>query len=243
MKSIFQSILLLLLCTSASMAFAQDADDIIKDYLKAVGGADKMAAITTMKMVGETTSPQGTAPMTIIKKAPQKSKMVINVMGSEMIFAYDGATAWSSNPWEGGGAPKKIEGPQAERFTKEEMEDPFLNYAAKGHTVKFLGEEDVNDETHYKVRLTKKGGDEMVYYFNSDNGLPTQMKMLITEGQAKGSIAVTMFSEYKKVGDLMMAHSIETLVDGTSQSNFVVSEMKINEDIPDSEFTFPEEKE
>ena len=243
MKSLFRSLFITLLCASASMIAAQDVDDVIKDYFKAVGGADKMAAITTMKMVGASTSPQGTAPMTMIKKSPQKSKMVINVMGSEMIFAYDGETAWTSNPWQGGGVPKILEGPQAERFTKDEMEDPFLNYADKGHTVKFLGEEDVNDETHYKLRLTKKGGEEMVYYFNADSGLPTQMKMLITEGQAKGSIAVTSFSDYKKVGGLMMAHAIDTSVDGSSQSNFVITEMMINEDIPDTEFAFPEEKE
>jgi len=243
MKSICKSLFVLLLCASASLANGQDADDVIKSYLKAVGGADKMAAITTMKMVGESTSPQGTAPMTMIKKAPHKSKMVINVMGSEMIFAYDGETAWTSNPWQGGGVPKKLEGPQAERFAKDEMEDPFLNYAEKGHSVKLLGEEDVNDQTHFKVRLTKKGGDEMIYYFNADTGLPTQMKMLITDGQAKGSIAVTAFSDYKEVNGLMMAHTIDTSVDGNSQSNFVIKEMMINDDIPDSEFTFPEEKE
>lgn len=242
MKSLFRSLFIVLLCASASMAVAQDAEDIIKDYLKASGGEKEMAAITTIKMVGESTSPRGNAPMTIIKKAPNKNKMLISPMGTDMTMAYDGETAWMINPWAGGAA-KILEGPEAKMVPQDEIENPFVNYVDKGHTVKLLGEEDVNDEAHYKVRLTKKSGDEIIYYFNADTGLPSQMKMLLTEGQAKGSILVTTFEDYKKIDGFMMPFTSDRIIDGVSTGKYVIAEIMINEEIPDSEFTFPEKKE
>ena len=243
MKSLFRSLFIMLLSASASLATAQDADDIIKDYLKASGGADKMAAITTMKMVGQSEGPRGKSGLTMIKKAPNKNKLLINAMGTEMTMAYDGETAWMINPWAGGGAPAKLEGDQAKSIPQDDIQDPFINYADKGHSVKFLGEEDVNDETHYKLRLTKKTGEEMIYYFNADTGLPSQMKMLLTEGQAKGSILVVTMDDYKKVDGFMMPQITDRCVDGNSMGKFVISEIMINKDIPDAEFAFPEEKE
>jgi len=242
MKSLFRLICLLILSGTVSILGAQDVDDIINDYLKASGGAEEMAAITTIKMVGESTSARGTAPLVMMKKAPNKSKMLITAMGSQMTMAYDGKTSWMINPWAGGGAPQKLEGEQAKGISKEDVQDPFINYAEKGHTVKLLGEEDINDETHHKVRLTKKTGEEMIFYFNADTGLPSQMKMLMTEGQAKGSIMVVTYEDYKKVNGLIMPHTIDRLLDGTSMGKCTVTEMEINEDIPDSVFSFPEEK-
>jgi len=241
MKSLFKSLFILFLAGSATLATAQDADDIIKDYLKAVGGADKLSAITSMKMVGKASSPMGDSEMTMIKMAPNKNKMLINAAGTLMTMAYDGDIAWMINPWAGG-APTKLEGDQAKRVPQEEIEDPFLNYSDKGHTVKFLGEEDINDETHNKVRLTKKSGEEMVYYFNADSYLPTQMKMLLTEGQAKGSILVSTFGDYKEVDGVKLPHLSETTIDGNMLSKFVIEEITINLEIADSEFAFPEGK-
>ena len=41
----------------------------------------------------------------------------------------------------------------------------------------------------------------------------------------------------------MMPHSTDRSVDGVSAGKYIIKEFMINEDIPDSEFTFPEEKE
>lgn len=242
MKFTMKFFLLAVAVLLSTSAIAQDADDIVNDYLKASGGADKLAAMTTMTMIGEATGPQGTAPSTRIMKAPNKSKMVINAMGSEMQFAYDGTTAWMVNPWVEGGKPTKLEGDDAKGISEEPFEDLFLNYAEKGHSVKFLGEEDIDDEEHYKVRLTTKDGKEMIYSFHMDTGLPTQMKMLMTEGQAKGSIMVIAFEDYKEVDGITKAHKVTTTIDGNVLRSFVMTELKINEEIDDSVFAFPEEK-
>ena len=240
MKSLLKSTILLTLCLASTAIFAQDADKIIDNYIKAIGGAEKLSAITTMKMIGESEGPRGKSGLTMIQKAPNKNKMLINAMGTEMTMAFDGETAWMINPWAGG-APTKMEGDQAKMIPQDELENPFLNYADKGHTVKLLGEEDVDDETHYKVRLTTKDGKEMVYYFHAESSLPTQMKMLLTEGQAKGSILVVTMSDYKKVGDYTMPHITDRMIDGNSMGKFVISKIEVNEEIADSEFAFPDE--
>jgi len=243
MKSTLKFMLLTAAALFSTTAFAQDADDIVQDYLKALGGADNLSAMTSMKMVGESSSPQGSAPVTIIRQAPNKSKTLVSMMGSEMTFAYDGETAWMINPWVEGGKPTKLEGEQAQGMSEDKFENPFLNYADKGHTVKFLGEEDVNDEEHYKVRLTTKDGKEMIYSFNVETGLPTQMKMLATSGQAKGSIVMVTFEDYKEVDGIMMPHKRTESMDGNVVRTTVTSEITINEAFDDSLFAFPKDEE
>src|SRR5687767_11053919 len=79
---------------------AQTADEILNKYFANTGGVDKWKAVKTMKMEAKVATPQGDLPIVMLAKAPNKSKMTINVQGKEIVQqAYDGQTAWTLNPF------------------------------------------------------------------------------------------------------------------------------------------------
>ncbi|MBT8221342.1 MAG: outer membrane lipoprotein-sorting protein [Bacteroidia bacterium] len=229
----------LLFAFSATLS-AQTADEVIDNYLEAIGGKEKLESLQSMKIVGESASQWGNSSMTVIQKAPNMLKRIINAAGSDMTFAYDGKTAWTINPWQSGGKPQKIEGERAKEFENQEMADPFLDYADKGHSIKLLGTEDVDDKECHKLRLKKSDGSEMIYYFDSETYHPLQMKMLMTEGQAKGSLMVTRFSDYKEIDGYLFAHATEQFIDGNSMFKFTIQSIEVNPDLKNEEFKFPE---
>ena len=231
------------LLMTANMTFGQTADEVVDSYINAIGGKEKLESLESLKITGESTSQWGNSTMTMVQKSPNLLKRVINAAGSDMTFAYDGETAWMSNPWQGGGKPTKLEGEQASEMVNQEMADPFLNYADKGHSIKLLGQEDVDDVECHKLRLKKADGTEMIYYFDANTSLPVQMKMMLTSGRAKGSIMVVKYGEYNETEGYTFAHSTEQILDGNSMSKFVINKVEINPELADDEFSFPENQE
>src|SRR5215475_5702570 len=91
----FLLILGLVLAASAARAQAPSAEDIVAKNLAARGGADKLRAISTMKMTG-TVSAQGMEmPLTVMTKRPNRMLQETTVQGTRMVSAFDGERAWA----------------------------------------------------------------------------------------------------------------------------------------------------
>jgi outer membrane lipoprotein-sorting protein len=229
---------------------AQTVDEIISKYHESIGGLDKLKAHTSVKAIGKAPTPQGDFPFVFYQEKPNKMKVVIDIMGQKMVAqAYDGETAWMLNPFMGETA-QKLPAEQAKSVMNEaELEDPFIDYAAKGHEVSLEGTEDVQGIQCYKVKLTKfKGNAErestQYYYFDKENYIPIMVKTVVKVGDQPGQEVETYFSDYQEVnGGLVMPFTMEVKMAGQVVQSMVFDSIFINVDIPDEEFKFPEEEE
>ena len=79
---------------------AAPADAILDKYLQALGGAQKLAAITGFSAKGSYTGFGETdkTPLEIFAKAPEQRSFIVHTPIGDSITAYDGRIAWSAAP-------------------------------------------------------------------------------------------------------------------------------------------------
>ena len=98
-----------LLTAFASVASAQTVDDIIAKCNAARGGLDKIKAINTIRLTGKmTVGPGFEAPVVMLEKRPNQSKMSFTLQGMTGIQAYDGKVGWAVMPFMGKKDPEQM---------------------------------------------------------------------------------------------------------------------------------------
>jgi len=227
---------------------SQSVDEILSNYYKSIGGLDKLKQHNTTKAYGKTPTPQGDFNFVFYQKKPNKVKIVVDIMGKQLIpQAYDGKTAWMLNPFMGESAQKLPDDMAKQIIDEAELEDPFVDYAAKGHAVSYEGTEEIQGIQCLKIKLIKYKGvtdkESTQYYFlDKASYLPIMVRSTVKMGDQPAQETETYFSDYQEVGNgIMIPFSIETKVSGQVVNNLIFTKVLINEDIPDEEFKFPGE--
>jgi hypothetical protein len=202
----------------ATPLFAQSADDIIARYLKTLGGADKVAAIKTIRRTGKYTGGGGfEAPIAQQNKRPNKVREEFTMQGLTGINAFDGSTGWKIEPWDG----KK----DAEALGEEEMIDiqddadidgPLVNYQQKGNKVEYAGTDSVEGTDTYKLRVTSPNGEVRTYYMDQDSYVPIKvdLKRIVRGAEREYELWP---GDYKQSGGVYFPYSLEI---NTKRSQF-----------------------
>ena len=227
---------------SIATLHGQTADDIIKNYFENTGGYEKWKAMTSQQAT-VTTSLQGMEfSGTVYSKAPNKMKIEVDVMGTKMIQAYDGETAWWLFPMQTGPDPQPMPAEMAESMTEQEFELPFVDYAEKGNTVELMGKEEVEGTETFKMKVTKKNGKVQYYFFDAEYFVPILIRAPIESGPAKGQNAETYLSDYQEVDGLMLPFFTEVKVGGQTAQKITMKDVKINQELDDKMFVMPKKE-
>jgi hypothetical protein len=240
-----KSFLTFLLATAVFVSNAQTADEILAKYFENTGGLSKWKAVKNMKIEAKAPLPQGEFPLVIYKAAPNKSKLVINVQGKEIIqAAYDGQTAWSLNPFAGGTEAVKLDAETAKELSDDEMEDEFIDYKKKGHVVTLEGKEDIEGVSCYKIKLEKNKNNDKddsteIHYFDSENFVPIMSKQYARSGPAKGTEIQVFLSDYQEVDGLTIPFLIDQRMNGQSAFKIVITKITVNDAMDASVFAYP----
>jgi len=238
---------LLSLITAAVMALpasAQTVDEIIAKHIQARGGLEKLKAVKTVRYTGKmTVGPGLEAPAVMEQKRPNSVRLEITVQGLTAVQAYDGKAGWQVMPFGG----KKDPEPMGEDELKEaaeqaDIDGPLVDYKEKGNKVELVGKEPVEGTDAYKLKVTLKSGDLRTIYLDADSYLPIKEESKRTiRGTERESEVV--LGDYKEVGGLMIAHSIEASAKGNPQKQKItIEKVEINPPIDDARFTLPEVK-
>jgi len=220
---------------------AQSADDIINKYLNAVGGSDKIKAISTMKMTGTMDVGGGVQiPFITYFKRPGLMKIEATFQGMTQQIGVDANSGWQINPFMGSKDPEPMDADNFKIMKEQaDFDGELVDYKDKGYTAEFLGLEDFEGTQVNKIKLENKNGDVITYYLDAESNLPLKQsqkfKMSDTEVEAQ-----TIFGDYKNEGGVMMAHSFETSTPGQEGSQkFTFSTVEVNVPVDDAIFKMP----
>lgn len=220
---------------------AQTADEIIAKFIKTTGGAEKMSAVTTLRRTGKFTGGGGfEAGVLQENKRPDKVRQEFQLQGMAGITAYDGHRGWKIEPWEG----KKDAEPLGEEELKSIVDDadfdgPLVNYQAKGNKVEFVGMEPVEGTDAYKLKVTKKNGDVLYYYMDTDYFVPIKID---TQRMVRGEQREyeTSIGDYKEVNGWYLPYSFETNVKGSpNKQKITYDKIEANVPLADARFEPP----
>ncbi len=217
--------------------------ELIESHIAAQGGLEVIRSIESMQMTGETEMPSVgmTMPMTITLMRPSKVHVRVDVaaMGAEVINAYDGETAWETNPMQGG--TRKMAGEQARNMKEMADMDGFLvDYEAKGYAVHYEGEEEIDGSNTKKLRVMRPDSSEIFVFLDAESFLQVKMETEGTNPMTGARVKTeTFLMDYRDVDGMMIAFGIKVLMDGEVFQNITMKEVKMNVEVDDTIFMYP----
>jgi hypothetical protein len=200
-KSNIMKKILLLLVTFISIHFshAQTADDVINKHIAAIGGKEAWAKLNSMIMTGNL-KVQGTdiqMKFTVLNRKGLRQD--ITAMGMSGYTILTPTAGWQFMPFQG----QKQAEPMTADDIKEgqsdlDIEGNLINYKDKGHTVEYLGTDDVDGIDAYKIKETLKSGKVETVYIDPKT---YYIMKVVSKQKANGrEMDVTNeFSNYQKL--------------------------------------------
>jgi hypothetical protein len=220
---------------------AQTAEEIINNYIKTIGGMDKIQAVKTLRRTGKFIGGGGFEAAILEENKRQKMvRQEFSLQGMTGINAYNGQAGWKIEPWQG----KKDPEPLGEEEMKQIIEDsdfdgPLVNYQQKGNKVEYVGMDQVEGTDTYKLKVTLASGDVRYYYMDTDYYVPIKIdtKRMIRGAEREYE---TTLGDYKEVNGWYLPHSVETNLKGSQDKQKVAYEkIEANVPIDDSRFQVP----
>jgi outer membrane lipoprotein-sorting protein len=214
-------------------------DGIVAGNLAAKGGADKLRALTSVKMSGRVKGPAGDNPVVSWAKRPNKMRRENTSDGQTFVLGFDGMTVWAINPLLGPTA-REITGPQADKTRQDagDFDTPLLDYKARGTKVELIGTEAVQGITMHRLRVSLKNGTIQETYLNAATMLESRTVMQLEQGSRKATVTLE-FSNYKEVDGITVPFHIRQLHNGQVVVEITYSEWQFNAAMPDTLFTMP----
>jgi hypothetical protein len=229
---------------AAPAARAITADEIITQHVAALGGADKLKAIRTLKRSGHLLIPGLSIklPWTEVRVRPTSIRQEVTLQGLTQVAAFDGHDAWQVQPFQGRKDPARMSADEAKGLRlAADIDMPLVDYKAKGHTVEYLGLEDVDGTPAHKLRVRLAWGDEVTYWIDPDSWMVIRDLQRQTIRGAE-QVTETDYGEYERVAGVWIAMTEESGPkdsDSSQKQKFVYEKGEANIAVDAATFAFP----
>ncbi|WP_405412329.1 M16 family metallopeptidase [Maribacter sp. Asnod1-A12] len=202
------------------------AYSVIKKYITAIGGKDKLESVNTLAMMAAAEM-QGMKLDLNVKKTSsnqlmQDVQMMGNSVSKQVVNGDKGYMVMQ-------GQRKDLEEKELKSIKKESA--PFTELQLlNDESVVIEGMEMVGDKNTYKLKV----GENKSAFFDAETGLKLQ-EVTITEMQGQQIASTSNFEDYKEVSGILFPFKILQTV-GPQSFEFIVSEIKVNDGVSPTDF-------
>jgi len=231
------------LLTAASSAFAYTADELAARNVAAKGGADKLAALHSLRLTGKVLVNGDTLQLGYLAMVarPDSVRYEATLQGLTLIQSYDGTQGWKVNPFQGRKDPEKMSADDAKELSEDaaDFTGALVDYKAKGYKLDYLGTEDVDGTDAYKLRVTRPNGDITYVFLDPDYFLEIRtINRRIQHGIPRET--VTDYGDYEQVNGVYFAFAQSSGPNGSSDRQKVqFDKAEANAALDGALFRFP----
>ena len=239
-RMITVGLLLTLVALSPLAVQAMDADELIAKNLEASGGLEKVQSVKSVKYTGQFLAQGMEFPVTMIQKRPNKMRIEAEIMGATMIQCYSGEKGWAINPMTGSMDPQPMSGIEEKSFKLQaDMDGPLVDYAKKGYTVEYIGEEDVEGTPTHQLRLDTNDGIVMDVFIDAEYFLVIKISSKVTVDENEFETQ-TYMSDFQEVEGLVIPFATETRSGDAVMNQIMMEKAEYAIEVDDSIFVMPE---
>jgi outer membrane lipoprotein-sorting protein len=230
-------ILLALVAGLTVSAQAQDAKGLLDKMIQAQGGRAALAAVKDSTTSGSLEMVQMgmNGSVTMYQKEPDKIRIDIEIMGMVITQAFDGQKAWMTNPQSG--STEEMPETQAASMRRQALgNDSLLNPEKYGISYVLKPKEKVGDKEYFVLEQTYKDGTKATMYIDPGTYLIYKAKAKTQDMTGADVEGETVFDDYKKEGDLMVAHKMIVYQGGAEFIRMTFTKVVNNSKLEDSFF-------
>ncbi|WP_234735604.1 LolA-like protein [Tellurirhabdus bombi] len=245
MKKTFLIIATALTGFMANTATAQTVDELVDKHVQAMGGADKLNNLKSVK-ISSSMQMMGTdltQNLTIIDQKAFRQDII--VQGMTMVQVIDGNKGWGINPMVDPVNATPTPDEQVKMMTDQlDLKGSLVNYKAKGNTVELVGKENVGTAETYKLKIGKKNNVTEFINLDAKTYLPIRTTT-IANVQGKEFKQETSSSNFQKVDGITFPFAVEVKGDalpGGGPVAVTVTKVEVNPTVDESIFKMPAKK-
>ena len=217
-------------------------DELVAKNVGAKGGADALRALQSIRLNGKMLVNEGQIQLAYAetKKRPDEVRTEATLQGMTAVEAYDGKEGWRISPFQGRKDPEKMSADDVKPLMEDaEIDGPLVNWKEKGSTLEYIGREDVDGTSAYKIKVVRKNGDVNFVYLDPDHFLEIRiLSQRVRHGAQEET--ETDVGDYEKIGGVFIPFSIEAGRKGDpDKQKVVIEKAEANVPVDDSIFHFP----
>ena len=222
---------------------APKADQIFDKYLTAIGGAARVAALTSY--TGEGTyqgwDDQKPSPLQVYAQAPNRRLWLWHSLFGERTMVYDGRDGWITASRSERPVPVEFLSGQELDGTRLEAELTFPTRIKQALTQVRVGfPASINDRDTEVVQGRTPGGTLVTLYFDTETGLLTRL-MRYTDSPVGRIVTQYDYEDYRPVAGVRIPFKwTRTWLDG--RSVFQLTEVQPNVNVPPDRFARPPQR-
>ncbi len=242
MKKIFIIVMVSFVCFVSINLNAQSLEEILSAHTK-VMGYEKLTAIKTITITGESYFVEYTVPFKTIIKNPNKYYNERSYRGRKTMQVYDGEKAWSLSPMSG---VTQIYGQQLTMLKQNaNLGGMLYKWEENGLNISLMDKEVIEEKTLLKLKVENKEGEVSEIYLDAESFMT--IKQVTKRIFKEKIITVTVtYSDYQIVDGIAVAFKTETISDAMAEDGRemgggtkVITSVDFNKEVDDTVFAKP----
>ncbi len=197
---------------------------VFDNYIKAIGGEDKVKAINNVAMKG--TMSAGPQTLNVEMTATNKDQVFFEIGMSGMVMnkmVIDGDTGYNA----GQGQKKDMTPEEVDENLKTSRLFPELKTP---ENLEITGIESTDRGDAYVVKIS----DKVKTFYSVESGLKLK-EVTVQEQMGRTFESTTKYKDYKPVNGVLFPHTMTQSV-GPQNFDITFSEVKVNQDMPETKF-------
>lgn len=148
------------------MLHAQTVDEVINNYMNAIGGKEKLLSIKSVHTVGIANMNGNEITTETWKVQDKLYRSETNFGMGSFAMLVTGDKGWMKSPRGSGNFDPMPDEQVKAMQSMMDCSNPMVDYAAKGNKAELIGKEDVEGTECFKVKVTMKNSNEVNYFID-----------------------------------------------------------------------------
>ncbi len=211
---------------------AQDLNEIVKNHIAAIGGADNWSKLKSMTSE-MTMKAQGAEIKVVVNLIPKKAMRAdIEVMGMNGYQIMTDKEGWSFMPFAGQ-TKAEPSTPDDVKAAQDNLDivDQLITYKDYGKKIDYLGKDDVEGTECHKIALTNKEG-EVTTFFIDPSTYYVIKEVSKKKANGKEFEMTKTYGNYKKLEEGI----VFPMLSGGDQGEMEITKVTINKPIDEAMF-------
>lgn len=211
---------------SAAIPEGITVESILKKYIEAIGGKEKLEGVESYAMIAEAEMQGAKLELEMKKTTKDQFMQDVKVMGNSMQKqVLDGDNGYVVSQ----GQRKDLTEEEITKIKEESAAFPELNYLVAGG-ITLEGVETVGNKKAYKLKIT----DSKSSFYDIETGLKLQV-INLEKVQGQQMTNTLEFDDYQEVSGIKFPFKL-TQTMGPQNLEFIVKDIKVNEGVSPSDF-------
>jgi hypothetical protein len=226
---------------SPELKEARLVDELVARNVAARGGAGAWQDVSSLRLSGRMDLGQEmVVPYVLEQKRPDKMCFEFDFDGKTATQCVNADGGWKITPYLGRTTAETMT--EAEYRETADTVDPYgllYNYAARGSTMDFVGQEQVDGRDTFKLKVTLSRGGVRWLYLDAGSALEVKLETMRTVSGRPRRVE-TFYHDWQAVDGLLISRRQETRTEGDKESHFLtVDSVQVNPALDDARFAMP----